>query len=97
MIDELKLRRDEVRGSRAKSLLEDELLNEALAALEKTYADALFLTTPGDDKAREKLYLAVNIVRKIKDQLGAILNDGVLAQHHLRDLAGPEQKPFHQI
>lgn len=91
-MDEIKLQKDASRGVRAKGLLENELLAEAFATLEKDYTDALFLTKPQDQIAREKLYLAVNVTRKVRDHLNTVIQNGKLAQKQLNDIASETER-----
>lgn len=86
-MDEAKLHKALSRGDRAASLLKNELLTEAFDALERDYSAALFETKPQDTVAREKLYLAVNVTRKVRDHLTAVVNDGKVAQANLNKLA----------
>lgn len=97
MIDEIALRKDMARAARAEALLADELLNESLTTLEADYTKALFLTHPSDSLGREKLYLAVNVVRKVKDHLAGVVSNGELAKHQLRDLAGEQPKQWSEV
>ena len=87
MSDESKLRIDAARASRAKTLLENDLLLEAFAALESAYIDRWRATHIDDDKGREKLFIAVNVVGKVKDHLSAIVSNGSVAAVELNNLA----------
>lgn len=87
MIDEAKLLKDAERAMRAEQLLGNEMLNEAFADLEQEYTKALFLTHIDAAGAREKLFLAVNVLRKVKDHLGTIVQNGKLANRELKELA----------
>ncbi|MGX1362577.1 hypothetical protein [Bradyrhizobium elkanii] len=87
MTDEIKLQKDAVKGARAKELLEHELLAEAFASLEAAYTQAWRLTTIDDVAGREKLFLAINVVGKVRDHLTSIMNNGTLAATELRQLA----------
>ena len=86
-MDETKLHTDAARGVRAKSLIENELLHEAFEVLERDYSAALFGTKPQDQIAREKLYLAVNVVRKVRDHIARVISDGELAEKQLQEIA----------
>ena len=46
-----------------------------------------------DTDARERLWQAVNILRKIKDHLGKIVRDGKLAQREI-DMLTEKRKRF---
>jgi uncharacterized protein (DUF488 family) len=87
MTDEARLHTDAARGVRAKSLIENELLQEAFDVLERDYSAALFGTKPQDQISREKLYLAVNVVRKVRDHIARVISDGKLAEKQLQELA----------
>jgi hypothetical protein len=87
MTDEFALQRAAAKAARAQGLLEDELLKEAFASLESAYTSAWRSTTIDDMVGREKLFLAINIVGKVRDHLHAIVSNGALAARELRDLA----------
>ena len=92
MTDEFKLHRDKDRGARAEALLRNDLLIEAFAALDSEYVKAWRLTHINDVNARERLFQAVQIVAKIKDRLGKVLNNGKLAQRELDDLEAKRKR-----
>lgn len=83
-----KLQSDINRAARAEALNKDELLNEAFAELEAKYVEAWRTTRPTEEKAREKLYLAVNVARKVRDHLTKVINDGAIAKAELKRLTG---------
>jgi hypothetical protein len=87
MIDEAKLRLDASKALRAQNLLDNELLAGAFKGLEEAYSAAWRATLIDDVAAREKLFLAINIVGKVRDHLTAIVTNGRLAQAELRQLA----------
>lgn len=72
------------RGVRAQALLEDELLNDAFKALEEQYIAYWRGTRIEDSAAREKLFVAINVVGKVKDHLATVASDGKLAAAELR-------------
>jgi hypothetical protein len=87
MSDEHRLDQAIARGTRAQDLLDNELLTEAFKGLEDNYAAAWRATTIDDVAGREKLFLAINIVGKVRDHLAAIIANGKLAQAELKELA----------
>jgi|SRR5450756_1276499 len=87
MNDENRLDQAAVKALRAQELLENELLGEAFDGLEDTYTAAWRATTIDDGAAREKLFLAINIVGKVRHHLAAIVANGKLAQAELKELA----------
>lgn len=87
MSDENRLDQAAAKAFRAQELLDNELLGEAFDGLEETYTAAWRATTIGDVAAREKLFLAINIVGKVRDHLAAVVANGKLAQAELKELA----------
>jgi hypothetical protein len=86
MPDEIALTKDASRGIRAKSLLENELLTEAFQALEDSYIAFWRATRPEDELGREKAYIAINVIGKVRQHLQTVVNDGKLAQAELNKL-----------
>jgi hypothetical protein len=87
MNDENHLDRAAARAIRAQELLDNELLTEAFCGLEENYTAAWRASTIDDVAAREKLFLAINIVGKVRDHLTSIVANGKLAQAELKELA----------
>jgi hypothetical protein len=87
MTDEIALTKATERAARAQRLLEDEMLKEAFQGLEDGYTAAWRGTLIDDVSAREKLFLAINVVGKVRDHLQAIVNNGKLAAKELQQLA----------
>jgi hypothetical protein len=92
VIDELKLNSDIGRRARADALLRDELLQESFHKLEERYVEEWRVSQFRDTDARERLWQAVNVVRKVKDHLARIVSDGKLAQRQLDELAGRRRR-----
>ena len=74
------------RGTRAKAILEDELFQEALETLRKSYTEAIFQTGPNDELARTKIYLAYQILGKFADHFRTVMETGQLASKQLEEL-----------
>jgi hypothetical protein len=87
MNDENRLDQAAGKALRAQELLDNELLTEAFRGLEENYTAAWRASTIDDVAAREKLFLAINIVGKVRDHLAAIVANGKLAQAELKELA----------
>jgi hypothetical protein len=85
--DESALHKASAKAVRAQNLIENELLAEAFKGLEDAYTTAWRSTTIDDVSGREKLFLAINIVGKVRDHLTKIVNDGKLAAAELKELA----------
>lgn len=75
------------KAMRAQDLLDNELLAEAFRGLEDSYTAVWRATAIDDVAAREKLFLAVNVVGKVRDHLTSIVTNGKLAQAELKELA----------
>ena len=87
MSDESRLDRAVTKALRAQELLDSELLTETFKALEENYTAAWRATVIDDVGGREKLFLAINIVGKVRDHLNAVVANGKLAQAELKELA----------
>jgi hypothetical protein len=90
--NEDQLIRDASRAVRARQLLDDEMLTDAFKTLEDAYMSGWRRTTIDDVAGREKLFLAVNIVAKIRDHLAAAVTNGKLAQAELNEIANAAQR-----
>lgn len=91
-MDEERLHKALSRGDRAKALLDNDLLKEAFESLEADYSAALFETKPQDQIAREKLYLAVNVVRKVRDHLSIAVANGKVAKAQIDQLSAESER-----
>ena len=78
---------DSARGARAEALLNDALLTEAFRELESAYTAAWRSTAINDVAGREKLFLAINIVGKVRDHLTKAVSNGRLAQREIKAIA----------
>jgi hypothetical protein len=87
MSDESRLDHAVSKAVRAQELLDDELLTDSFRTLEENYAAAWRATVIDDVSGREKLFLAINIVGKVRDHLNAVMANGKLAQAELKELA----------
>jgi hypothetical protein len=87
MTDEYKLDQAAAKAVRAQALLDNELLMDAFRMLEDSYTAAWRATRIEDVAAREKLFLAINVVGKVRDHLSQIITNGKLAQAELKELA----------
>jgi hypothetical protein len=85
-MDETKLGEAAAKAVRAQGLLDDELLGEAFKGLEDSYSSAWRATAIDDVSGREKLFLAINIVGKVRDHLASLVANGKLAQAELKEL-----------
>lgn len=86
MPDEIALQKDMARATKAKQLLESELLQEAFKTLEDGYYAAWRATRLEDQAGRERLFLAANVIGKVRDHLNKVLADGSIAKAELNKL-----------
>ena len=70
-------------GKRAQVLLNDPLLKQAFEDLLGTYKQEIFNTSFTDDDKRRSLWMAYNMLDKIKGHLTTIMESGKLAQKDL--------------
>jgi len=70
-------------GKRAQVLLNDPLLKQAFEDLLETYKQEIFNTSFTDDDKRRSLWMAYNMLEKIKGHLITIMESGKLAQKDL--------------
>ena len=80
-----KLEQEVRKSEEARQLLDNKLLKESFINLKNTYQKSLFQTGVNEHEAREKLWLAYNIVEKVESNLAEIVNTGKLASKQLQD------------
>ena len=68
------------RGDRARTLLEDGLVQEIFAELENKQIDAWKNAPARDAEAREKIWVFVKTVNAVKESLEEIAQNGTVAQ-----------------
>lgn len=86
MNDQIALQKAVNRAQAARTLLESEILTEAFKGLEDAYTAAWRATTINDVSGREKLFLAINVIGKVRDHLSGIVSNGSVAEAEIRDL-----------
>ena len=70
----------ELRESRAKNLLSDELFNEAFTTLETDIKDTWYRTSLNDTEAREQAWLSLRLLERIRLHLTSIIESGDMAR-----------------
>jgi hypothetical protein len=85
-MDEIELTKAEVKGARAKALLEDETLSACFDELKNEYLDYWAKTHIKDTDGRERLFQAFQIVGKVKEHLHKIAANGRLATRDLSNI-----------
>mgnify|MGYP001322593339 FL=1 len=71
------------RASEAKRILESDVFKRALDELEMRYLDEWRSTFPEDTDARERLFVAVNVLDEVQRHLRIIIEDGTLTHDRL--------------
>ena len=69
-----------LREARAKSLLSDELFNEAFTTLETDIKDTWYRTSLNDTEAREQAWLSLRLLERIRLHLTSIIESGDMAR-----------------
>ncbi len=80
-----KLQQEITQSNKAKQLFENPLVKDAFDNLRKLYQDSLFNTGVNEEKTREKLWLAYNIVNKVEQHFMEMIDTGKLAKKQLED------------
>jgi len=86
-IDEHKAIRDSARSMQARAILDNELIMEAFNTLERSYIEAWQSTRIEDQLGREKLFVAVNVLGKVKQHLQNVVASGKVAENDIYQLA----------
>lgn len=94
-MNEIKLQKDAARAVRAKQLLENELLTDAFTGLEAAYIERWRTTHIDDDAGRERLFIAVNVIGKVKEHLEHAISNGNVAAVELSNLAQEAERKTH--
>jgi len=80
-----KLQEELTQANKAKQLFENPLLKESFDKLRSLYSESLFNTGAKETEAREKLWLAYNVVSKVEQNLLEMIDTGKLASKQLED------------
>ena len=101
MDDEDKRRREAGRGQAAAELMANPLLAEAFAAVEQGYIDAWASNRAPDGGAlrlgpegRERLWHAVQTVRKVREALADVVTTGEMARRQIEE-ASAVKRPWY--
>lgn len=75
--------RDQRRGMEAQRLLAEPLLAEAFEIIEANYRDGWLATKDGQTAERERIWLALTLLTKVRAHLEGIVQGGRVAAHEL--------------
>ena len=79
---------DAGKALQAKELIENPILVEAFATLERKYLEAWRQSKPADQEERERLWLAVGILGEIQRHLRVVVDNGIIAARDIDKLSG---------
>jgi len=85
-MNENDLIREQEKGARANTILEDELFVESFTSLKAQYEKEMVQTSYKDSEARTAIWVAWHQLDKVKSHLTEIMNTGKLANKQLQDL-----------
>lgn len=77
--DELSLRRSADRAAKAQALIDSDLFKEAFGTLREGYVNAWIVTDARDDDGRQRCWLAVKNLDRVKEHLERVIGDGKIA------------------
>ncbi len=86
-----RLEHERARGARARALIEDPLLASAFAAVEEGLLAAWRGSTARDTEGRERLFVALGLLDRVRQALTAAAETGRLADHMLARIARGER------
>jgi|TARA_R100001163_G_scaffold65788_1_gene64873 hypothetical protein len=91
-MNEGKLNKQIQRANQAKRLLDDPLLKEGFEYLFEQYRTEIFKTNYKDHEQRQVLWMAFNLLDKIKGHLVSVMETGKLASTELENLTRQSKK-----
>lgn len=94
MTDEGKLREQYERGERAKSVLNNELIQEAFEKIEKELDHAWKNSSADDEKGRYNAYLMYRLLQNLKQQFTHVVTTGEHAGTELLKLEERKKSAF---
>jgi hypothetical protein len=74
------------RGARAKAFMDDELMVEAFSEIRRRYIDEWEKTPVRDSEAREKIWIMLKLLDKVKGHLEQVVADGKIAEKEIAAL-----------
>ena len=88
-MDEAKLRRSLARGDRARRLIEDELVVEALDTIEKQLIQAWQESRADEEEQRRNAYLMQRLLKNFREHFQKLVRDGDASGKELLRLRDP--------
>lgn len=81
----------------ARQVLENEAFHRAFADIEEEYTEAWKQSPARDPEGREKIYLTIRLLQRLKLTLEASLTDGKLAKHEMEHKQGLLDQAKHAL
>jgi|FLOH01.1.fsa_nt_gi hypothetical protein len=88
---EQNLDKDIERADMARFLLEHPLLVEAFEGIEATYTSAWRDSRPDEGAARERVYIALQVLASVRGHLESVVMGGALARRDIEDITGQKK------
>ena len=80
-----KLQKEVSKSNDAQAIIESPLFKDSIKKLKELYTDSLFKTGVNEEKTREKLWLAYQVVGKVEQHFIELVETGKLASKQLED------------
>ena len=87
-----KLQKEVSKSNDAQVIIESPLFKDSIKKLKELYTDSLFKTGVNEEKTREKLWLAYQVVGKVEQHFIELVETGKLASKQLEDFRKTEQQ-----
>lgn len=78
------------RGEEARRILENEIFQEAISSLEKTYTEAW--KAGKTLEAREDAHRYIQLIQRFTLDLKSVMTDGMVADNRIKELEGQPKK-----
>lgn len=93
-MSEAQLRKDLTRGDRAKQLMEDPLVQEAINKIEQTLIEAWQNSHANDHEGRNNAYLMQRLLKNFKSEFERAIGTGKVAKKQLLNTNDPWIKNY---
>tara|TARA_R100000808_G_C2039641_1_gene79833 strand:- start:51 stop:314 length:264 start_codon:yes stop_codon:yes gene_type:complete len=71
------------RGNKAAELLRNPIFSESFEVLKDYYQDSWQQTDPNDVEARERIYVAINVLADIRRHIESVMTTGKMASEQI--------------
>jgi len=70
-----------LRGTKAKTIIDDETFQEALKSVRQQYLDGFENSRPKDSEDRETAYMAIHLLKEVEDRLRTYISNALYEQN----------------